>query len=125
MNATNVFVYGTLKRGQSQRGLDRWGNGAEFIGSATTTDSNYSLWNLGAFPAVSSGKSRISGEVWSVDSNTLTDLDHIEGHPDFYKRIEINTTKGKSWMYYISDIESYNAELINPDRNNVSVWREQ
>jgi len=125
MNATNVFVYGTLKRGQSQRGLDRWGNGAEFVGQAVTSQNNYSLWNLGAFPAVSSGESRIAGEVWSVDNETLADLDRIEGHPDFYKRIEVNTTQGKAWMYYIPDIDSYQSELINPDKNNISVWRNQ
>lgn len=123
MNETNVFVYGTLKRGNSVRGLDRWGSGAEFVGPAVTTQSNYSLWNLGAFPAVSSGKSHIAGEVWSVDSETLADLDRIEGHPDFYKRIEVNTTQGKAWMYYIPDIDSYQAELIEPNEKSIASWR--
>ena len=125
MNETNVFVYGTLKRGNSVRGLDRWAPGAEFVGLAVTTHSDYSLWNLGSFPAVSSGKSYISGEVWSVDSETLADLDRIEGHPDFYKRIEVNTTQGPAWMYYIPDIDSYNAELIEPNEKSISSWRKQ
>lgn len=123
MNGTNVFVYGTLKRGNSLRGLDRWGNGAEFVGPATTIDKRYSLWNLGAFPAVSSGDSHIAGEVWSVDTDTLADLDRIEGHPDFYKRIEVSTTKGKAWMYYIPDIDSYHAELIKPNEKSIASWR--
>ena len=125
MNETNVFVYGTLKRGSSIRGLDRWGSGAEFVGPAVTIRNNYSLWNLGAFPAVSSGKSYIAGEVWSVDKETLADLDRIEGHPDFYKRMEVSTTKGKAWMYYIPDIDSYHAELIEPNEKSIASWRNE
>ena len=123
MSETKVFVYGTLKRGNSVRGLDRWGSSAEFVGPATTTDNNYSLWSLGAFPAVSSGKVHISGEVWLVDNETLAELDRIEGHPNFYKRIEVSTTQGKAWMYYIPDIDSYQAELIEPNEKSIASWR--
>ena len=121
----NVFVYGTLKRGNSQRGLDRWGSGVEYIGPATTSHSSYSLWSLGAFPAASLGDARISGEVWSVDNETLADLDRIEGYPDFYNRIEVSTSKGKAWMYYITNINEYNAELIEPNEEMISTWKEQ
>jgi len=126
MNETNVFVYGTLKKGNSRRGLNRWNVGATFIGDAVTADAKFDLYDLGAFPAVGlNGENHISGEVWSVDDATLEDLDRIEGYPDFYNRIEVNTTQGRAWMYYIPDIQSYRTSYIKPDTNNISSWREQ
>lgn len=120
----NVFVYGTLKKGDTRRGLDRWATGVAFVGPAVTSKSSYSLYSLGAFPAVElNGNSQISGEVWSVDDTTLEDLDRIEGYPDFYKRTQIDTTQGRAWIYYIPNIESYQATYIEPDTNNITSWR--
>jgi gamma-glutamylcyclotransferase (GGCT)/AIG2-like uncharacterized protein YtfP len=125
MNKNKVFVYGTLKQGNSLRGLNRWGTAATFISDAFTSEPKYNLWNLGAFPAVSTdGNLRIQGEVWEVTDEVFKDLDRIEGYPNFYNRIEVDTTHGKAWMYYVSDIEHYNAELIKPNTNNTASWRE-
>lgn len=112
-NNHRVFVYGTLKRGNRIRGLDSFGN-AEFVGSAITTESVYSLYDLGAFPAVTlGGNNKIQGEVWQVDDKTMTTLDSIEGYPDFYNRAKVATTEGTAWIYYIADISEYEgAEQI-------------
>ncbi len=124
MNKNKVFVYGTLKQGNSLRGLNRWGRAATFIADAVTSESKYNLWNLGAFPATTlNGKSYISGEVWVVDQETMQDLDRIEGYPAFYKRTQVDTTQGRAWMYFISDIENYQAEYIEPDINQIASWR--
>jgi gamma-glutamylcyclotransferase (GGCT)/AIG2-like uncharacterized protein YtfP len=102
-----VFVYGTLKKGNSIRGLDRFGN-AELVDRAVTAESTYSLYDLGAFPAVSlAGHNKIQGEVWNVDDETFAVLDQIEGYPDFYHRIKIATTAGTAWIYYIPDVHEY------------------
>jgi gamma-glutamylcyclotransferase (GGCT)/AIG2-like uncharacterized protein YtfP len=124
MNKTKVFVYGTLKKGNSHRGLDRWAPNAKFIGAAVTSKPSYSLYDLGAFPAAHlNGDSLILGEVWEVDNDTMQDLDQIEGYPDFYKRTQVNTTHGIAWMYHIPDIKNYNAIYIEPDTTQIASWR--
>jgi gamma-glutamylcyclotransferase (GGCT)/AIG2-like uncharacterized protein YtfP len=123
MSKTRVFVYGTLKKGNSQRGLDLWGDGVEFVGNALTAKPVYSLYDLGAFPAVSiNGKSHILGEVWAIDTRIMNDLDNIEGYPAFYKRTQINTTLGSAWIYHVPDIESYNATYVEPSTNRIASW---
>ena len=102
-----VFVYGTLKKGNQTRGLDGFAN-AEFVGTAITTYAIYSLYDLGAFPAVTlKGNNKIQGEAWLVDDETMNILDRIEGYPDFYNRTQIATTKGDAWIYYIPNIAEY------------------
>lgn len=123
MNETNVFVYGTLKKGNSSRGLDRWSLGANFIGDAVTSLNKFTLYDLGAFPAVGlNGEDYIAGEVWSVDKDTLDDLDKIEGYPDFYNRIRVDTTKGEAWMYYMPDVKNYRNTPIESDQNQIASW---
>ena len=126
MNKTNkVFVYGTLKRGNSIRGLDSWGD-AEFVGTAVTSLSHFRLHDLGAFPAVSKdGSDHIAGEVWTVDDDVLSTLDRIEGYPDFYDRMQVDTSQGRAWMYYIPDIENYRNTPIESDQNQIASWRNQ
>jgi gamma-glutamylcyclotransferase (GGCT)/AIG2-like uncharacterized protein YtfP len=125
MNNNKVFVYGTLKKGNSVRGLNMFRDrGVEYVSDAVTTEAEFSLYDLGAFPAVtSSGNNRISGEVWEVDENMMKVLDDIEGYPEFYNRMEIKTTQGKAWMYYIPDIKSFRTNYIEPDHNNIASWR--
>ena len=101
-----VFVYGTLKKGNNVRGLDFFGESSTFVGTAKTTESTYSLFDLGAFPAVGvNGKQNVMGEVWNVNKQTMKVLDGIEGYPNFYDRKKVNTTRGDAWMYFIHGIE--------------------
>lgn len=100
-----VFVYGTLMKGNTTRGLDQF-PGSKFLGEAVTSSSTYSMYDLGAFPAVClSGNNAIKGEVWEVDENTFYVLDRIEGFPDFYNRKLVETNHGVAWMYYIPKID--------------------
>lgn len=108
MDKQRVFVYGTLKRGNTTRGLDTMGSGNIFISEARTSDRTYSLYDLGTFPAVGTvGEYYIEGEVWEVDSETMKTLDHIEGYPNFYNRKKIDTTIGEAWIYFIEDIDQF------------------
>lgn len=109
MTNNQVFVYGTLKRGNRMRGLDQFGN-AEFVGVAETTDTQYNLWCLGAYPAISlNGNNAVKGEVWQVSDEVMDQLDMIEGYPDFYNRRRVETTQGTAWMYYLQseDIKQF------------------
>ena len=105
MPDNRVFVYGTLKSGNTTRGLNMFPD-AEKVGNAVTSDSAYSLYDLGSFPAVGlKGNNKISGEVWEVDDETFAMLDSIEGYPNFYNRKQIQTSQGKAWVYYIPYID--------------------
>ncbi len=78
-----VFVYGTLKAGHSNHGLLQ---DAEYIGEAETVASEYTMYDLGAFPGVKEGGTdKITGEVYRVNNFELASLHRLEGHPTFYK----------------------------------------
>ena len=125
-----VFVYGTLKQGNPIRGLDRV-SGSTFISSAITTDANFMMLDLGTFPGVIFAPNRINaakigGELFSVTTDLLLKLDEIEGYPDFYDRIEVETTAGLAWMYVLADTEyaKYYGDITNNivTINNVTYW---
>lgn len=81
-----VFVYGTLKKGQCRAHVM---NG-KFLGE-TKTLPKYRLNHLRAFPGLTreeNGKA-IIGELWEIDEDCLELLDHIEGHPTFFRREEV------------------------------------
>lgn len=124
MNKERVFVYGTLKRGNSIRGLDRFGPANTFISEARTYESVFDLYSLGPFPAVTEeGEYHIQGEVWEVDKETFKHLDAIEGYPDFYNRRRVNTTAGEAWMYFIPNLKNATDEAIiklESDTNTIS-----
>lgn len=89
-----LFVYGTLKRGyfnNSQMVYD----GAEFIGPYVT-EPEFDLFSLGGFPAMVPGTHRVYGELWEI--NSILPFDILEGHPNFYTRIQL---KDDTWTYVI------------------------
>ena len=93
-----VFVYGSLKRGNNVRGMQFF-QGSIRVGQAQTTAGIYSMLDLGSFPGVTlDGKHDINGEVYIIDEQILSQLDAIEGYPDFYDRTEVETTEGKALL---------------------------
>lgn len=81
-----VFVYGTLKSGMVRHGVLRE---SEKIGEDAIKGT---MINLGSFPGVVlQGNDIIHGEVYYVNERTLETLDHIEGHPCFYKRVKVRS----------------------------------
>lgn len=77
----NVFVYGTLKKGE--------GNHHLLAGRSVLICENVikgELFDLGPFPAMKEGDGKVHGEVYAVGPETLKDLDVLEGHPTFYER---------------------------------------
>lgn len=72
-----IFVYGTLKRGESNHG---WLMGQRFAGLAMTRPV-YRMYDAGGYPGlvkdVENGVS-IQGEVWEVDAECLARLDELE-----------------------------------------------
>jgi gamma-glutamylcyclotransferase (GGCT)/AIG2-like uncharacterized protein YtfP len=131
MSKTRVFVYGTLKRGYRQRGLDT-ADGSRFIGEAQTIKP-YLMIDLVSFPGViltgSKNATKISGEVFEISSSVLSQLDRIEGYPDFYTRTMVKTTLGDAWMYSLPakeyskyyDLSSKHISIVN----GVASWNGQ
>jgi gamma-glutamylcyclotransferase (GGCT)/AIG2-like uncharacterized protein YtfP len=104
-----VAVYGSLREG--------FGNHALLEGSSKlseeVTDSNYTMLDLGAFPGVLlEGETPITIEVYEVDEPTFQRLDMLEGYPSFYDRIQIDTSVGKAWMYFLDRSDNYSNSYV-------------
>ena len=100
-----LFVYGTLKRNFSNHYFLRQ---ATYVGQARTVE-HYGLY-VDEFPFVyaSDPVCAIRGEVYRVDSATLTRLDGLEGHPRRYRReeIEVRLDSGeemRAWLYFFPE----------------------
>jgi gamma-glutamylaminecyclotransferase len=92
------FVYGSLMRKMgNHRVLAR----ARFIRTAHTAAS-FTLHDLGAYPGmIGGGTTRIFGEIYEVDDETLAALDRLERHPTFYRRKEIALSNGAQASAYL------------------------
>jgi gamma-glutamylaminecyclotransferase len=80
MNPTEIFVYGTLKRGGVHHGRLA---GQVYVGE-TATKAEYRLYSLDGYPGMvpaenAAGGRSIRGEIWRVDAACLARLDAFEG----------------------------------------------
>jgi len=97
-----VFVYGTLRAGFWNRFLL---GGAKRAGRGRTSE-RFALY-VGRLPyAIRSEEvHQVVGDLYEVDSRTLTDIDNYKGHPDWYRRemVEVTLEDGtvhSAWMYF-------------------------
>ena len=97
---TQVFVYGTLKKGFGNNVLLQNSN---FIGEGFVEAD---MFNFGSFPVVSEGKGSVKGEVYEVNDSVFQSLDRLEGYPNFYdrKKVHVRSEAGdlSAWMYFMS-----------------------
>ncbi len=105
-----VFVYGTLRRGEGNHELLAR---AEFLGFSRT-EAAYTLYDLGAYPGVVvGGADVVHGELYRVDGATLAALDRLEEHPDYYRRETIVLNDGaQAWIYLLPASEAAGAPRI-------------
>lgn len=93
--ATLLFVYGTLKRGQSNHGRLQ---GARWLGKATLEGAV--LYDLGPFPMAIAGDGWVAGELYAVAWADLPQLDAFEGCPRLYQRRWLPLADGRqAWAY--------------------------
>lgn len=113
---TTVFVYGTLKKAYHNNYLLRT---AKYLGEALT-DQPYQMVGVGIPYVIHPDNThpdaevrRVVGEVYEVDDATLEDLDSLEGHPDWYRREEISTTRGDAYCYLMpADVRSASDSTV-------------
>lgn len=105
-----VAVYGTLKQdGSNHRLLDS----AEFLGAVVTEEKMRLVCD--SLPFVIRGSSDLGQylkmELYEVNDETLARLDHLEGHPDFYRRERLDAWTldqleemvVRPWVYMVDD----------------------
>lgn len=71
-----VFVYGTLRKGDSRFGVladCKCLHEVAFV-------AGFEMLDLGGFPGIVPGNGKIVGEIYEVDEDTLSRLDSIEGY---------------------------------------------
>jgi gamma-glutamylcyclotransferase (GGCT)/AIG2-like uncharacterized protein YtfP len=98
-----LFVYGSLLCGEP--GFFRL-KGARFLGRARTAPQ-FTLVSLGEYPALLPGGTlSVGGELYEIPPETLAELDDYEGHPDLYRRAEIELEEGRRAEAYLLAAEA-------------------
>ena len=99
-----VFVYGTLIAGEANA---HWAGIARRQKAWTTG----TIYDTGCrFPAfVKRGRTRIVGEVLTVDDDGFRSMDRLEGYPSLYRReqIQVNLVGGGrvlAWVYIMNNL---------------------
>ncbi|HNJ42843.1 MAG TPA: gamma-glutamylcyclotransferase [Acidobacteriota bacterium] len=91
-----VFVYGTLMRGESNH---HHLAGCEFLGEDILEQAQ--LWSAGPYPALRQGEGSVIGERFRVTPEVLVQLDWLEDHPRLYLRREVTLKSGATvWVYF-------------------------
>lgn len=113
MSLTLVGVYGSLRQGFGNHSLI----GQEPLATKRIQLPFYMV-SLGAFPALcpSATDNSIVIELYEVDAATFTDLDYLEGYPEFYNRtqfsVDYGTGKGLAWIYHFTGASPYGYHEI-------------
>jgi len=112
-----VFVYGSLLSGM---GNHRLLLESKKLGVSHSPEG-FGMIDLGYFPGVvkiDRPGSRVIGEVYEVNDETLTRLDRLEGynHTDgtrgLYNRLEIDTDFGKAFIYIFNNRYGESNHLV-------------
>ena len=124
-----VAVYGTLKKGYNNY-WNYLSGVSSFVGSGTTKD-RYPLIIQGLpylIKKIGVGHN-VSVDVFRVTDETLARLDRLEGHPNWYRREQININiKGKkvlAWIYFnireTIENKTYHKSYIQKPLNNKKI----
>ncbi|MDC0611280.1 gamma-glutamylcyclotransferase [Vibrio sp.] len=106
-----VFVYGSLRKGES----NHWYlESSQFIG-AFATEPEFAMYDLGPYPGIVEGSFSVRGEVYQIDDDTLHHLDELEDVPVEYRRETIETPYGEAWVYIYQDASNLNQLVSSGD----------
>ena len=99
---TLVAVYGTLKKGFGNNTLLK---GSTYVGKGETKNKYPMVASGIPYLIEEEGKGfNVDVELYAVSKSTLESLDSLEGHPNWYRRKEIDIVIGKktkrAWIYF-------------------------
>jgi gamma-glutamylcyclotransferase (GGCT)/AIG2-like uncharacterized protein YtfP len=77
-----VFVYGTLRQGEENH---HFLEGCELV-AQYCTGPDFVLFDLGHYPGMVQGQQEICGEIYRINADTLSKLDHLEDVSYEYRR---------------------------------------
>ena len=93
----NVFVYGTLMKGQTNHSYLK---NSKCCGSATV--EGYDMYDCGWYPAIVDGDSLIVGELYEVSADDMPSIDMLEGEGSLYaKRCEMVNIEGRTVQAFV------------------------
>jgi len=91
-------------------------NNSQFLGAGTIQAT---LYNLGSYPCISEGSTRVVGEIYEVDDTTLQELDMIEGYDEespetsLYCRRQVTAIMADSNAQLLLETYYYNLTVEN------------
>ncbi|WP_052402759.1 gamma-glutamylcyclotransferase family protein [Methanococcoides methylutens] len=106
-----LFVYGTLKTGYRNHHL----LGDSVLVSEVCTKARFRMLDMQDFPGVVMGDplSRICGELFVVDDETLDSIDDLEGKWFFREEVLLDNGS-KAGMYFLSpDVQHERYSVID------------
>ena len=110
-----IFVYGTLRKGDSRSFFLSDVEQAKFLRDIKTKPQ-YTLVNVGMFPAlIKEGNTSVVGELWEIDERTKKALDLIEGVPLLYMDEEIYLEDDTSAIAYVFEYNRGYPEIESGD----------
>jgi len=115
-----VAVYGTLKRGEGNFSITER-CGGRFIGTARTTHS-YCMYGGWGFPRVTQDAEVCPIEVEVFELDDFTEMDCLEGHPDFFERKQVQVDfydkiddVQLAWMYFHPPVGDGSSNTVVKD----------
>jgi gamma-glutamylcyclotransferase (GGCT)/AIG2-like uncharacterized protein YtfP len=95
-----LAVYGSLRMGMGNDGI-LTDPSTRFLGEEQTSPA-FTMIDLGAYPGVvNQGDTPITIEVYGVSEDVWRRVEHLEGYPDYYDRIPLETSHGRAEMYVL------------------------
>tara|TARA_R100001594_G_scaffold11802_6_gene26483 strand:- start:1234 stop:2334 length:1101 start_codon:yes stop_codon:yes gene_type:complete len=122
-----IAVYGTLKKGYSN--YHRYLTNSKYVGSGNTQDK-YPLVIQG-LPYMVNQKGvgyNVDVDIFRVSDTILKDIDRLEGHPNWYKRIQVPITTKKNkktlicWIYFNPQRVDNTSKLYKTYTQNNRIW---
>lgn len=102
----NVFVYGTLMRGESNHEFflsDDW-----FISRAIV--AGFDMYDIGYYPGIIPGAGNVLGELYEVPVDAIEHLDSLEGEGSLYIRRCVQVIRGNGEPAFAS-VYIYNHDV--------------
>ena len=115
----NVFIYGSLKKGQSNHYVIK--NKLKFICKIKSKEK-YALIDLGEYPGlIKIPKYQIEGELYQISPDQIKMLDDFEREGELYERETILLSNNTSALTYFYKINlAANPQIITM---NDPVWK--